>query len=274
MHVALSPHGSGIQELGARCVVNQRAPRSWVRVVFFTAWLAFWTVGGIAAIREVPGADPVGVAFLLVWLGGWTFGELGVLLAILWELKGRESLTVDGHQVELRREIGRFGRTKRCPAGLVQAVRAGPALELVLADGIIRFGERLTPSEVAYAADVIAFRLGLRAIPVEEPRGDASTRTAQGARIGFPVFVCVALAILAVSTLTDDDSDSPEDRAAAMTLDTLSGPVNAVGRPECEDGATRTSWTCRVHAVGPSGRVLVYRCSSSDGMDVYCGPDP
>jgi hypothetical protein len=125
MDVAPPPSaGSRIEELGDTLVVRFRPRRSWGEIVFLCFWLVFWTFGGIAAMYALGSAGWGGRAFLLFWLCGWAVGEATAATAIAWQLKGRELLLVTPNQVEARKEIGRFARSRRMHLLTVDAVRA------------------------------------------------------------------------------------------------------------------------------------------------------
>ena len=119
MHVAPpSSPGPRIHELGDTLVVTFRAPRSRGEVLFLGFWLTFWTFGGISALYALADAGWGGRVFLLFWLCGWAFGETFAALVIAWQLAGRELLTVTPHQLEVRRQLGRFS----APTGRVHVL--------------------------------------------------------------------------------------------------------------------------------------------------------
>ena len=116
--------GSRIQELGDRLVVSFRRRRSWGTCAFLVFWLTCWTVGGLAAASQLPGASPGEAAFLLFWLCGWVFGEFFVIGAIVWEAFGRQSVTLTPDSAAVRWEARRFARTTRYDTAAVRNVTA------------------------------------------------------------------------------------------------------------------------------------------------------
>jgi hypothetical protein len=56
----------------------------------------------------------------------WTAGGLLALAAWLWNLRGREEVTASADAFEVRRAVGRFGRTRRFRRADVHDVRATP----------------------------------------------------------------------------------------------------------------------------------------------------
>ena len=54
-------------------------------------------------------APPEGELFMLVWFGVWTLGGVFALYALLWQVIGKEIITVTGQRFTTRRDIGGFG---------------------------------------------------------------------------------------------------------------------------------------------------------------------
>src|SRR5204863_9141878 len=82
--------------------------KNWFLVFFLPIWLTGWTVGGIAAIHALvrgPDRNP----FLVVWLCGWFAGEILVTLNWLWNVFGREVVSVRAGAFVHRREVWGYG---------------------------------------------------------------------------------------------------------------------------------------------------------------------
>jgi hypothetical protein len=177
MEVAPPPApGSRIQELGDDLIVRFRAHRSWGTIVFLIVWLSIWTLGGGAAFYSLPLAGWGGRAFLLVWLCGWAYGECFAIASLAWQLCGREVLTVTPQDLEVRREVGRFVRTKRYDAALVRDILAARAqddddeeprkdycLEIAYNDVTVRVGEGMGEREADWMASMLLSRIRPRA---------------------------------------------------------------------------------------------------------------
>jgi len=173
MHLAPPPSpGSRIQELGDTLVVRFRPRRSWGDIVFLAFWLTGWTLGGIAVLYALTQAGWGGRAFLLLWLCGWAFGEVFAAKEIAWQLVGREFLLVTANQLEIRKEIGSFARTRRLHALSVDDVRAQRVptdeeekprrdyrLEIVTRDDTVYVGEGMGEREAEYTASVVESRV-------------------------------------------------------------------------------------------------------------------
>src|SRR4051812_4658560 len=95
-----------------RAVVRVR--RNWGVGAFLALWLCGWSVGEVAAIRELatralPGP---GLAFLLVWLTFWTLGGAFALLQVLWTFAGREEIELGPRSLAVRTVAGPLRRTR------------------------------------------------------------------------------------------------------------------------------------------------------------------
>jgi hypothetical protein len=172
MDIAPPPTGTRIQDLGDRLVVRFRPRRSWGVLAFLAVWLTGWTAGGMAAMGALRSAGWGDRAFLLLWLCGWAFGECFVIGAITWQLFGRELLIVTPEQFEVRKEIGRFARTKLYNAALARGLRATRVphdedesprkdfcLEFAYEDSTVRIGEGMGEREAEQIAATVSTRI-------------------------------------------------------------------------------------------------------------------
>jgi hypothetical protein len=261
MDIAPPPTGSRIQDLGDRQIVRFRPRRSWGELVFLTVWLTGWTVGGIAAIGELLNVDWSVRLFLLLWLCGWAFGESFVAGVIAWQLFGRELLIVAPQQIEVRKEAGRFARTKLYDVAFIRQVEAAripsdedepPRKDFCidfLYDGrTVRIGEGMSEREAEHIAATVSARIRPRtwwgeespADPYGPPLEPAGPATARGRRlpvltqIVFPLLVLAAIASLLVIGGRDSDQGSAPQRPPGDA--SSRGPV---GPPTQDQFATR-----------------------------------
>jgi hypothetical protein len=246
MDVAPPPTGSRIQELGDRLIVSFRPRRQWGGLVFLSFWLVGWTIGGIAAFTQLAVGSWGVRMFMLLWLCGWAFGEGAVVLAIAWELRGRELLIVTPERLEVRRQIGRFARTKLYDAALVRNVEAARVphdedekprkdfcLKVLHDDRTLRVGEGMSEREAEYVASVVLQRIRPRSwwgedepavfatVPSPETASSARGRVALR-NLVFPAVVIGVLVWLGVATLTGrhgHSSSQPTTTAAAPSAD-------------------------------------------------------
>src|SRR5438132_2890358 len=245
MELAPPPQpGSRIQDLGDRLVVRFRPHRFWGQLIFLSVWLAFWTFGGVAAFGELARSDWGSRTFLFFWLCMWGAGEATVMVAIAFQLFGRELLVVTAQQLEERKELGRFARTKVYDSALVQDVRAARTptdegerkdycLHVVYDGKKIRVGEGMQEREAEYVASTVLERIrprprwsdeGWRNDTHVEPV-DVTTRSRSKAGIVgslvFPAIVIAALVWLGVQTAT---SHSPKAKTSTSARAIPVGP--------------------------------------------------
>ncbi len=97
---------------GLRIVMPCR--RSWFVICFLAFWLCGWAVAEVMVANQFLKGDspPEGELFMLAWFGVWTVGGVVAIYAWLWQLMGKEMLTVRGQTFNIRRDIGGFGFNK------------------------------------------------------------------------------------------------------------------------------------------------------------------
>src|SRR6266540_6558676 len=234
-----SATGSRVQELGESLIVQLRPRRMWGQLVFMAVWLTFWTVGGIAALSAFMSAPWGGRAFLALWLCGWVFGECAVVVAIGWQLFGDEVLTVTREQLEVRRTVGRFSRTKHYEAALVKDVVAAPvptdadekprkdfSLQFSYGDETVFVGEGLDKHEAEQLASLVVARIRPRGWWGEEEPAVVYTASAEERveppRAGRPWRVLALMAagltvLFAIAVIRDDHAPAPRRAAPPQT---------------------------------------------------------
>ena len=107
---------------GFRIVIPVR--RNWFILLFICAWLGGWVFGESSASRQlIAGSDRTPVAFLSFWLLAWTMGGVFALATVLWQLAGREILTISPTIFSYRAEAFGLGRTRSYRAADVRALR-------------------------------------------------------------------------------------------------------------------------------------------------------
>jgi hypothetical protein len=70
-------------------------------------------------------APPGGEVFMLAWLGVWTVGGAFAIYAWLWQVMGKEIVTVHGQRFTIRRDIGGFGFDKEYDLVQMRDLRVG-----------------------------------------------------------------------------------------------------------------------------------------------------
>ena len=101
------------------------AKRNWFIILFMGFWLCMWAVGEfMVPIQFLKGEIPgITVMFILAWLGAWTVGGAFAIYLWLWNLMGRQIITMHGHTLTTRRDIGGYGYDKEYDVSQVRDLR-------------------------------------------------------------------------------------------------------------------------------------------------------
>ncbi len=93
---------------GIRACIPAR--KNWFVIPFLCVWLTGWAFGEINVFREILSpSHTTPVLFLSVWLIGWTIGGAFALGGIVWQLGGKEIITIDAINFEHRLEVFGLG---------------------------------------------------------------------------------------------------------------------------------------------------------------------
>ena len=116
---------------GVRVVIP--APRNWLMITFFSAWLLGWFFGERGALIQLFGQPSGGMTlkhvqpgFLLLWLVMWTAGGTAVVTTLLWQLAGREVITANSLSLTRRIEAFGFGITRSYTLSDIRDLRVYP----------------------------------------------------------------------------------------------------------------------------------------------------
>lgn len=108
---------------GLRAVVPAR--KNWFVILFLCAWLVGWVFGEVTAIRQLLSpSDNSPHLFTLAWLAGWTLGGSCALAAVLWQLAGREVISVSATTLMHRIEAFGLGWSRAYKTSEVKGLRA------------------------------------------------------------------------------------------------------------------------------------------------------
>ena len=108
---------------GQRAVVPAR--RNWFVILFLCAWLVGWVFGEVSVVHQLLSpSDNTPQLFLLAWLTGWTLGGAFALAAVLWQLAGREVISVNTATLLHRVEAFGLGWSRSYKATEVKNLRA------------------------------------------------------------------------------------------------------------------------------------------------------
>jgi len=151
-------------------------------LLFLFCWLGGWTLGGLAAMRQLlEGPGPTeGRLFLPAWLGAWLAGELAVTGTVLWMLFGREILSASPASLSQTIRVLLYSRTRNYqPSAItnlhwVEAVwstgggsNRQPCVAFDYGPKTVTIARGCDAGEGAFVIDTITRRLGLkgRALP-------------------------------------------------------------------------------------------------------------
>lgn len=110
---------------GLRIVMPCR--RSWFVILFLVFWLCGWAVAEVMVANQFLNGDapPEGEFFMMTWFGVWTVGGVFAIYAWLWQVMGKEMVTVHGQTFITRRDIGGFGFDKEYDLLQMRDLRVG-----------------------------------------------------------------------------------------------------------------------------------------------------
>jgi hypothetical protein len=101
------------------------AKREWSSIFFLPVWLAFWTFGGLMAMRWVVNPEPsTPRLFISLWLVGWALGETWAVYQWFWTAFGKEIVVVREGTLKVKRDILGRGKTRSFLVGRVANLRA------------------------------------------------------------------------------------------------------------------------------------------------------
>ena len=108
-----------------RIVIPNR--RSWFVIGVLTFWVCAWGVGEVMGSTtlfkgEVPPGEE---GLMLAWLGVWTVSGLAALMALQWQVMGKEIVTLQGQILKTRREGGGIGFGKEYDLQQMANLRVG-----------------------------------------------------------------------------------------------------------------------------------------------------
>ncbi len=88
--------------------------RSLFVICFLGFWICCWAVAEVMVPTQFLRSDEVseGRSLMLAWLAVWTVGGVVAIYAWLWQVMGKEIVTVQGQTFTTRRDIGGFGFDK------------------------------------------------------------------------------------------------------------------------------------------------------------------
>ena len=162
-----------------RLVIPNR--RSWFVIGMLAFWVCAWGVGEVMGSTTMYKGDvpPGEEGLMLAWLGVWTVSGLAALVALQWQVMGKEIVTVQGQTLKTQREGGGIGFRKEYDMQQMVNLRVEPprfspfdvsaSLQLWGIGGgviafesggkILRFGAGLDETEAKQVVDALKRRL-------------------------------------------------------------------------------------------------------------------
>jgi len=158
---------STIERIGGGVELTIPSRRNYVMAAFFIIWLGGWFMGEREAIRAIffenKSLDDGHTAFMAFWLIGWTAGGIGVLLAVLWNIAGRERVRFSSDEIMLRKEIYGVGFGRRYDPSRVGNLRVVETSGFPRAFGRRAWGVSAAPLAFDYGAQTVHFGAGIDA---------------------------------------------------------------------------------------------------------------
>src|ERR1700754_4212659 len=102
------------------------AKKNWFLILFMGAWLCGWCFGEIFALGMVIGllrGNPAGL-FILVWLILWTLGGAFALRMFIWNISGKEIISIGQGQLTVAKKGLLFFKPKTYDLNEVKNIRA------------------------------------------------------------------------------------------------------------------------------------------------------
>ncbi len=102
--------------------------RSWFVICVLGFWICCWAVAEVMVASQFLNGDapPEGELFMLAWFGVWTVSGILAIYAWLWQVFGKEIVTVRGPMFKTRRDIGGFGFEKEYDLLQMRNLRVEP----------------------------------------------------------------------------------------------------------------------------------------------------
>ena len=134
--------------------------KNWFIIIFMSVWMGGWVMGETFAIGTVFRSDTplFANAFILFWLIGWTSGGALVVYTILWQLIGREKITIERGVLKIDKSVLGIGRKKSYD------IKSIKNLDINLTQDIGFLGRNHNRNILSMKAGKIKFDYGMKTI--------------------------------------------------------------------------------------------------------------
>lgn len=97
-------------------------------ILFLAAWLVAWAVAEVMVPTTFfKGDKPAGpVIFSVAWFVAWTIGGAFAIYVWLWNIAGKERITIDNLSLTIKRELFGYGREKEYEMSHIANLRVSP----------------------------------------------------------------------------------------------------------------------------------------------------
>jgi hypothetical protein len=102
------------------------ARKNWFLILFVGAWLCGWCCGEVVALTMIIGTmgkNPAGL-FILVWLALWTIGGFFAFRLFIWNIMGKEVISIGQGQLTVAKKGMLFFKPKTYDLNEVRNIRA------------------------------------------------------------------------------------------------------------------------------------------------------
>ncbi len=125
MDTEIPKERSTIETTASGLTITIPARKNHFTVLFVGFWLVGWVFGEITALAQVlsPEPGPPEPMFYL-WLTGWTLAGVLALYIWLWNLIGKEVITVSKTRLQHVRDVAGYGRAREYDLTTVSGLRA------------------------------------------------------------------------------------------------------------------------------------------------------
>jgi len=136
------------------------ARRNGAVIAFLIIWLCGWCLGEFTVLGAITGIlkGSTPSPFLSVWLVGWTVGGFFAFNVLIWNLKGKEIITVETDTLTIEKKATLFFKPKSYDLNEVKNIRVD---ETVPDNGFL---QRRNAMEAFTSTGVIRFDYGMRTV--------------------------------------------------------------------------------------------------------------